>query len=72
MTQHTPKERLIRFPEVMKRTSKSRAGIYAAINRGDFPKSVKLGPKSVAFIESEIDAWIADLMASGRESETSQ
>jgi prophage regulatory protein len=64
MENNTPKERLIRFPETCKRTSKSRAGIYAAINRGDFPKPVKLGPKSVAFVEAEVDAWIADLMAS--------
>ena len=61
MKQKTPKERLIRFPETIKRTSKSRAGIYAAIARGDFPKPVKLGPKSVAFVESEIDAWIESL-----------
>ena len=50
--------RLLRFPEVMARTGKSRAGIYAAINQGDFPCPVKLGSMSVAFIESEINAWI--------------
>ena len=64
MQQIKSKERLIRFPEAIRRTSKSRAGIYAAINRGDFPKPVKLGPKSVAFVEAEVDAWIADLMES--------
>ena len=44
-TEQTPKTlpRLIRFPEVMDRTSKSRAGIYEAMKRGEFPKPVKLG-----------------------------
>ena len=57
------KTKLIRFPEVIERTSKSRAAIYAAMNRGRFPKTVKLGRKSVAFLEHEIDAWIAEHIA---------
>lgn len=65
MSAPTPKTqaRLIRFPEVIKRTGKSRASIYAAMGKGGFPTTVKLGPKSVAFIEHEIDAWIEDLTA---------
>lgn len=60
MQDHTPaKTKLIRFPEVIERTSKSRA----AMNRGRFPRPVKLGRKSVAFLEHEIDAWIAEHIA---------
>jgi len=65
MSATTPKApaRLIRFPEVIKRTGKSRASIYEAMKVGRFPTTIKLGPRSVAFIEEEIDAWIEDLTA---------
>ncbi|EJQ0105560.1 AlpA family phage regulatory protein, partial [Shigella flexneri] len=32
--------------------------IYRLISLGRFPKPVKIGPRSVAFIESEVDEWI--------------
>lgn len=64
--QPTAPRRLIRFPEVMERTSKSRASIYVDIDRGIFPKPVKLGPRSVAFFEDEIDAWLTNLAEFGR------
>jgi prophage regulatory protein len=62
----TKKARLIRFPEVIERTSKSRAAIYVLMNEGKFPQPVKLGSKSIAFVEAEIDAWIDNLI-SGRD-----
>lgn len=49
---------LIRLSEVMRRTGYGRAWIYRLISQGRFPKPVKIGPRSVAFIESEIDEWI--------------
>ncbi len=30
------------------------------MNLGDFPKSVQLGPRAVAWLSSEIDQWIDD------------
>ena len=56
--------RLIRLPEVIQRTSKSRSAIYAAMAKDQFPKQVKLGPLSSAWVETEIDAWLADMIAS--------
>ncbi|HDQ6882264.1 TPA: AlpA family transcriptional regulator [Escherichia coli O174:H8] len=49
---------LIRLSDVMRRTGYSRAWIYRLINQGRFPKPVKIGSRSVAFIESEVDEWI--------------
>jgi prophage regulatory protein len=34
--------------------------IYEKIKEGTFPKPLRLGAKSVAWIESEIDAWISE------------
>lgn len=55
---------LIRLPEVMKRTALSRSQIYELMDRGEFPRSVKItGARSVAWAEAEIAGWIANLLA---------
>ncbi|MCL6326562.1 helix-turn-helix transcriptional regulator [Pectobacterium polaris] len=63
----TPR-RLIRLPEVLKRVGLSRARMYGLINTGRFPKQVRIGLRSVAFIESEIEAWMDSVIASRNES----
>ncbi len=50
--------RLIRLPEVMNRTGYGKAWIYRLISEGRFPRSIKIGIRSVAFVEREIDEWI--------------
>ena len=52
-------QRIIRLPEVMGRTGLSRSSIYNFIASGTFPKRIKLGARSMGFIESEINLWIA-------------
>ncbi|CDM88582.1 helix-turn-helix transcriptional regulator [Xenorhabdus bovienii] len=66
MTVTAPKENLIRLPEVQRRTGYSKAWIYKLISDGGFPKQVKIGSRSVAFIEAEIDDWIAQRIAESR------
>ncbi|MEE3663205.1 AlpA family transcriptional regulator [Brenneria sp. g21c3] len=63
----TPR-RLIRLPEVLKRVGLSRARMYGLINAGLFPKQVRIGLRSVAFIESEIEAWMDSVIAARNES----
>ena len=57
-SQQTADERFIRLQEVMTICGKSRTSIYEAMNKGDFPRAVKLGGRSTAWVKSEIDAWI--------------
>lgn len=52
--------RLIRLPEVIKKTGSSRSRIYADPT---FPSRVQLGVRSVAWVESEIEEWIAERIA---------
>jgi prophage regulatory protein len=52
--------RLIRLKEVMNRTGYSRSWIYELIKVHEFPTQIQLGPRAIAFIESEIDEWIND------------
>lgn len=56
---HSAPPSLLRRPKVEARTGYSRSSIYAMMEAGDFPRPVKLGPRAVAWVESEVDAWIA-------------
>ncbi len=55
--------KLIRRPAVQKKTGLSRSSIYRLSAGGSFPPAVRLGPHSVSWVESEIDAWIAKRIA---------
>ena len=55
-----PKERLVRMAEVRERTGLARASIYRMMDAGTFPKLIRLGPSTIAWRETEIDAWIRD------------
>jgi prophage regulatory protein len=55
--------KILRLPQVRERTGLSTSTIYAKIAEGTFPKQVSLGPHSVGFVESEIDAYLAACIA---------
>ncbi|MBT0511366.1 AlpA family transcriptional regulator [Morganella morganii subsp. morganii] len=63
------KESLIRLPEVIRRTGYSKPWLYKLIDAGKFPKQVKIGSRSIAFVESEVDAWVANKIAESRSGE---
>ncbi len=50
--------RFLRLPDVKNRTGLSRSSIYAKVKQGIFPKYINLGPRSVGWLESEINEWI--------------
>ncbi len=52
--------KLIKLKDVINLTSLSRASIYRLITQGTFPKQVNLSIRTVAWRESEIEAWIAE------------
>lgn len=54
-----PQETLMRRPAVEAATGLSRSNIYAKMAKNEFPKPVQLGPQSVAWRQSEVQAWIA-------------
>ncbi|PKQ40643.1 AlpA family transcriptional regulator [Pseudomonas sp. YY-1] len=62
--------RLLRRREVELKTGKSRAAIYAAIREGTFPAPVQIGVNSVAWLEAEIDLYIAERLAARNQSTT--
>lgn len=50
--------RLIRAQVVRDRTGFGKSWIYSLIAAGKFPKPISLGDRAVAWLESDIDAWI--------------
>lgn len=56
-------QRLIRLPEVLQRVGVSRSTLYCWIKRGQFPRQIALGANSSAWIEADVNAWIAARIA---------
>lgn len=65
MTSNTPK-RFIKLPEVKRLTSLSTSEIYRRLEAKAFPLQIKLGAKSVAWLEHEINGWISQQVEQGR------
>lgn len=59
---------LIRRKEVERLTALSRSRIYDLLKQNLFPKPVRLGAMSVAWVEAEIQEWIASRIADSRKS----
>ena len=55
--------RLLRIRDVIARTGRTRSRIYDDISKGDFPQPVKIGGQAIAFVEAEVEAWIAAKIA---------
>jgi prophage regulatory protein len=53
-------ERLIRKPEVVERVGLSASQIDRLEREGRFPRRVPLGMNSVAWVESEVLAWVRE------------
>ena len=54
---------LLRRPAVEARVGLSRAWIYSAMEKGEFPRPVKIGRRAVAWPTSVIDNWIEERKA---------
>ena len=54
---------LIAIKEVCRRTSLSRASLYRLMAKGAFPRLVPLTGTRKAFVEADVDAWIAARIA---------
>jgi prophage regulatory protein len=52
-------EFFMRRPEVSRTTGLPPSTLYARIKAGDFPRPVKLGPRTVAWRATDVQRWIA-------------
>ena len=66
--QQTENVRLIRRKEVQAKTGLGASSIYAMMQQGIFPKAVNISERRVAWIESDVDQWISERIASHKAS----
>ena len=52
--------RLLRLPDVIERTGLPKSTIYLRMKQGSFPHGIALSFRTVAWLEAEIEQWIAD------------
>lgn len=52
--------RLLRLPDVQAATGLKKSTIYLLMRRGDFPASVQVTPRCVAWSEAAVLAWVQD------------
>ena len=62
--QQTKPMRLMNLKEVTARTTLSKTSVYELMKDGRFPKQVRLGSRSVAWVESEVEAFITSAINS--------
>lgn len=65
---HKP-DRFMRRPEVQHATGLSRSSVYRLLDAKDFPAPIRLSLNTVAWLESEVQAWIEDRVAASRKAE---
>ena len=51
---------ILRLGAVRSRTGLSRSTIYLRIAEGTFPKQINLGGRSVGWLSSELETWLAE------------
>lgn len=59
----TTTPRLIRRSEVQKLTGLGASSIYQLQREGDFPQSVQVSERRVAWVESEVAEWVSNRIA---------
>lgn len=61
MKHHLPETGFLRLPQVLKVFPISKSSWWAGVKAGQYPKPVKLGPKTTAWRVEDIRALIANL-----------
>jgi prophage regulatory protein len=58
--------KILRLDDVEARTGIQRRTLYNWIDRGLFPRPINLGPRTVGWLDSDIDAWINEKTQASR------
>lgn len=52
------KIKLLKLKEVIEKVGLGRSTIYLMMNRGEFPKPIKMGERKIYWLESDTDKFI--------------
>jgi len=58
MAGEKPRKRILKLKVVLNRTGRSRSSCLGDVKDGKFPPPIRLGQRSVGWLESEVEAWI--------------
>jgi predicted DNA-binding transcriptional regulator AlpA len=58
--------RFLRLPDVKALTGLSKTSLYTMIRDGSFPAPVRLGPRAVAWVRSEVRRWAVERVHASR------
>jgi prophage regulatory protein len=56
----------LRLPELKSVTGLSKSSLYALMRANSFPAPVRLGPRTVAWVRSEVRQWAAERISKSR------
>ena len=60
METHSKQRRALRVDSVVERTGLSKTHLYRLIERGQFPRSIKLSERVSVWDAELVDRWLAD------------
>lgn len=58
--------KIMKRPEVESITGLSRSSIYEKMDKGAFPKPIKLSERSVGWLEHEVQEWLKNRVSATR------
>jgi Predicted transcriptional regulator len=69
MTTEAP-DRILRIKTVLERTGLSRSTLYRKIERGTFPRQVRISVRCAGWRESAVNGWLKDPVIHSGDDET--
>lgn len=60
-------DRILRIRAVLKRTGFSRSTLYRKIQKGTFPKQLRIAERCIGWRESAVEAWLRSPAPTGSE-----
>lgn len=54
----------LKIKDVVEKVSLGQSTVYKMVAAGEFPRPFQIAPNRVAWVESEIDAWLTERAAS--------
>jgi prophage regulatory protein len=57
---------LLRLPAVCAQTGLKRTQLYELIKRGEFPASIRISLRSVAWVRADVERWIHERIAAAQ------
>lgn len=53
-------QRLLRLPALQERVPLAKSTIYQKMAEGSFPRPQKIGIRAIAWLESDVNKWLAE------------